>query len=654
MIEIINKEDCMGCNACTIICPVDCIPLINDEEGFFYPKVDFDVCIDCDLCDKVCPITNKIHDFASPSDIPFIGKVKLSRFDVPLVYASYTKNHEIRIDSTSGGLFSELAFKMFDEGGYVGGAVYNDDLTVSHILTNDRDRLPDIRGSKYVLSLTDELFPDVKEKLKSGKKVLVCGAPCQIHALYAFLRKDYENLVTCDFICRGVNSPLVFKKYIEWLEDKYQSKAIKIKAKDKTTGWHKFSMRVDFENGKSYVKDRYHDPFFVGYLQTALFTMPACFTCFFKGYPQKSDITLADFWGIENIDITMDQDLGTSLIMLNSEKGKQYFDSINENVVSKQFTITDAEAGNPASHSSLKGGDENLRKVFYEDLDRYPFDVIIKKYFPMPTLRTNIINQQRRVKKGLIFIKEVVLSPSSISQIFKKYFPRQSPIIKKIKRIFKSLKNILKYSKSIGFSLSTWWQVIYYNFICKNIHMEGKLKFAPLKYCRISIAKNAKLVLRSGFSMGVKQVNSSHLETRLLLESNSSLTINGSFVMYCRSYIRVVKGGNLILNKGFINENVQITCASDITIGKECTIGRDVIIRDYDGHTIEEPDFEIAKSITIGNHVWIGNRAMILKGVTIGDGAIIAAGAIVTKDVPSSCIVAGIPARVIKKNVLWS
>ncbi len=653
MIEIEDKKSCMGCNACSTICPVDCIPLINDEEGFFYPKVDYDVCIECPLCDRVCPITDKIPDTGKKFLIPFIEKAKITRFEEPLIYASYTKNHEIRVDSTSGGIFSELAFKMFDEGGYVGGAVYNDDLSVSHILTNDRKRLPDIRSSKYVLSLTDELFPDVKERLKSGYKVLVCGAPCQIVALYAFLRKDFENLVTCDFVCRGVNSPLVFKKYIEWLEDKYQSKALKIKAKDKTTGWHKFSMRVDFENGESYVKDRYNDPFFVGYLQTSLFTMPACFTCQFKGASKKSDITLGDFWGIENIDKSMDQDLGTSLIMLNSEKGKQYYESISENIVSKKFTMQDAEPNNAAIHSSGEEGDENLRKAFYKDLERYHFDVIIKKYFPMPTLKNKIIIQLRRVKKGLFFIKEIVLSPSSIIQIVEKFFQPHNPLFQKAKRILGPLKKILIYSISTGFSLATWWQFIRVNFILKNVKMVGLIKFLPLKYCRISIHKSAQLILNSSLEMGIKQVKSSHLETRLLMEANSKVTINGDFSVYCNAYIRVIKGGELVLDGGFINENVQITCASKIYIGKGCTIARDVIIRNYDAHTIEKDGFQIAEPITIGNHVWIGNRAMILKGVKIGDGAIIAAGAIVTKDVPARSIAAGVPAKVIKENISW-
>ena len=219
--------------------------------------------------------------------------------------------------------------------------------------------------------------------------------------------------------------------------------------------------------------------------------------------------------------------------------------------------------------------------------------------------------------------------------------------------MIKSIKGFLKYGISISFSLSTWWQFIKINFLIKNVDIARNTKFRPLKYCRISIDNTAKLILNSNFTMGIKQVKTSHLETRLLLEKNSKMIIKGNFAMFCNSYIRVINGGELTIEDGFINENVQITCASKIYIGKGCTIARDVIIRDYDGHTIVQDEFQIAMLITIGNHVWIGNRAMILKGVTIGDGAIIAAGAIVTKNVPSECIVGGIPARIIKQNIKW-
>lgn len=603
MINITNKALCNGCNTCTVSCPIDeCINMNMNNEGFFYPQVNMQTCIDCDKCEKVCPYVPELT----------IKKEEPIRYDKPLVYASYSKKHEVRVESTSGGIFSELAFKMFDQNGYVGGAVYNDDNSVSHILTNERGKLDEIRSSKYIYSLTDELFPEVKKQLKTGNKVLVCGTPCQIDGLYTFLKKDYENLITCDFICKSVNSTKVFQKYIEWLENKYQSKAKKIKAKDKTTGWHRFSMRVDFENGKSYVADRYNDPFFVGYLQTELFTMESCFSCEWRDFPRPADITLADFWGIENVDKTMDQDLGTSLIIVNSQKGKEYYESLGDAIVSKEFTLKDAEPGNPALYDTPRVVDWDMRNKFYKDLDKYPFDEIAKKYFPMLTFKKKIMRKLSRFKKAFSFLNKVGFMPTNIYKLIK------------------------------------------LNLFDKKVQKRGKVGVVPYKYSHIELHKNAKLICNNILFMGEKQVKSSTTETRLLLEENSTFEINDNFTMYAGSYIRVIKNGHLEINGGFINEGVEITCASKITIGKGATIARDVVIRDYDGHTIELPDYKIAKPITIGENVWIGNRAMILKGVTIGDGAIIGAGSIVTKDVPTSTIVVGNPAKVVKEGVKWN
>jgi len=391
MIEITDKTRCDGCNACKLICPVDCITLPKDNEGFYFPEVDMNTCIDCDLCDKVCYY---IDDFS-------FKETEIIRYQTPLVYASYSNNLDTRLDSTSGGIFSELAEKIFSQNGYVGGAIYNSDFTVSHILTNDISRLPELRSSKYVESYTDNLFRDVKKQLKKGEKVLVCGAPCQIHALYSFIGRDYANLVTCDFICLGVNSQKVFLKYIEWLENIYQSKVKNIKFKDKTHGWHRFSIRIDFENGDSYIQDRYNDSFFVGYLQSGIFSMPACYTCEFKEFPHKSDITLADFWGIEDLDPSMDQDLGTSLILINSDKGDTSFSSLNDSVEVKQFTMEDALRGNRSMTKTLNSVDAELRDKFFKDLDRYPFDIMAKKYFPLPTIKSKLI---RILKKSFYLI----------------------------------------------------------------------------------------------------------------------------------------------------------------------------------------------------------------------------------------------------------
>ncbi len=596
MINIQNKFDCCGCNACGDVCGKHAISFVTDHEGFWYPEVNKELCVDCGLCDKVCPIQNKA--------------TQIERYVEPTVFAAYSKDEAIRLDSTSGGIHSMLALKMYEKNSYVGGAVYNPDHTVSQIVNNNPERLPEIRSSKYLQSDAEGVYKEIKSLLKDGKNVFFCGCPCQIHALYNFLGKEYDKLVTCDFICRGVNSPKVFLKYMEMLERQYGAKATEIKFKNKKWGWHNFSLRVNFENGKEYCKDRYHDLFFVGYLQAGNFTRPSCYKCPFKGFPQKADITLADFWGIEKIDSTMDQDKGTSLVMVNSDRGMELFNSIKDKIEWRQFTMDDAREGNPAMEGSISSARPN-RDAFFNDLEVMPFEKLATKYFPLPSLWGNIIK-------------------------------RTASIRAKIKRI-----------SILGFSFQMWSTFLRMNFFSKNVIRKSYTLFNNVSRTVVQIDSGALLRLNAPLTTGIKQVKHSMMETRIWLEQNSEMIVNGSFSVYGNSFIRVSKGGKLILNGGFINENVQITVGDVVEIGKDATIGRDVVIRSFDGHTIIQDGYKVSEPIKIGNHVWIGQGATILKGVNVGDGAIVAAGALVTKDVPKNSIVAGVPAKVIKENVKW-
>lgn len=205
----------------------------------------------------------------------------------------------------------------------------------------------------------------------------------------------------------------------------------------------------------------------------------------------------------------------------------------------------------------------------------------------------------------------------------------------------------------LGWGPKPWFDFFRYNFLHRMEGARRRIWLLPRPFSCIEIADGATVEARGILEIGAKQMRRSRVETRLLLEPGSKLEIEGPFSAFCGSFIRVVAGGNLVLKGGFVNEGVQITCASRIVVGKGTVIARDAVIRDYDAHAIVGDGQEMSKPIEIGEHVWIGNRAIVLKGVTIGDGAVIAAGAVVTKDVPARTAVGGVPAKVIKTDVIW-
>lgn len=395
MIEIKDKRNCTGCFACYSICPKKAIEMKEDKEGFKYPVINRSKCVDCGLCSKVCPVLNKKQ----------IDK----REKKPTVYAAWSKKEDVRLDSTSGGIFSELANYFYGNNGYVCGAIYNKHNLVEHIISSNAEDINEIRSSKYLQSDINDIYKKIKEKLEQKKLVLICGSPCQISGLYNFLGKNYDNLYTCDFICRGMNSPKIFKKYIEDLEDKYMSKVKKIKFKNKIHGWHNFSTRIDFENGKKYIGGRYVDAYMLGYLKYNAFMRPSCYECKFKGLPKNSDITLADFWGIEKINLKLDNNKGTSMVLINSEKGKELFDKIKNNIEFEQIKSEDVFEQNVCNSYSPKLTE--TRKKVFENIDNMTFDELKNNFFQSPTKKERIIIfiknnkltfKMKKVIKGLI------------------------------------------------------------------------------------------------------------------------------------------------------------------------------------------------------------------------------------------------------------
>ena len=414
MISIKDKTDCCGCNACGDVCNKNAITFKIDIEGFWYPEVDKDKCNNCGLCEKVCPIIN-------------IKELKKNDSDKPLhTIAAINKNMKVRWDSTSGGAFSALSEVMYAQGGYVSGALYNEDFSVRNFVSNNHEDLEKLRSSKYLQSNAEGLYSEIRMLLKNGEKVLACGTPCQMAALRSFLQKEYDNLIIVDFICRGVNSPKVYRAYLDSLEKKYNSKVVYVKAKNKELGWRNLTRKVTFANGQSYYGVYMDDDFRRGY-HTNVFCRPSCYDCKFKGFPRIADITIADYWGIEKVDKNLDNNIGTSMILLNSKKGETYFEKVKDYIEYKETPLESILGGNIALRKSIEPAKID-RKAFFEDLQAHGFDFVTQKYYPLNKKNKNGIKYHLKsiVKQYISLYRAIGLNPITWTKFIKVNFRKNT------------------------------------------------------------------------------------------------------------------------------------------------------------------------------------------------------------------------------------
>lgn len=379
--RIENKKDCMGCHACMNICPKNCITMESDKEGFLYPKVDYDICIKCDKCIDVCPVINKtLVD------------------NNPLAYACINKDEEIRLDSSSGGIFTLIAENTISESGVVFGACFNDKFELEHHFVETKEALSKLRGSKYLQSKIGNSYKQTKEFLDSGRKVLFTGTPCQIVGLQSYLGKSYNNLLTIDIICHGVPSPGVWSKYVEFRETEAGSLAQRIAFRRKNEGWKRFSVSFLFKNNTEYRQNLQKDLYMRAFLKDVCLR-PSCYECEFKGLNRQSDITLADFWGIQNVLPKMDDDKGTSLVFINSNNGREIFNSISKKTDFKEVDINEAVKYNPSAIRSVKKNSN--RDYFFEDIEKLKFNQLVKKYCT-DKLHTRIKNKGKVIFRALL------------------------------------------------------------------------------------------------------------------------------------------------------------------------------------------------------------------------------------------------------------
>lgn len=597
MIDKVVKGKCTGCNMCADICSQKAIYYITDNEGFSVPKVDYEKCIKCGLCVKKCPgIMENIF-----------------KKDIPKVFAAWANNDEIRIQSTSGGMYYLIAQKFIENNGYIVGSVYDKDFKgAHHVIGNTVEDLKKIMGSKYFQSNAEGIYGKVKELLEKNAKVLFCGTPCQSAALQAFLGKEYENLYIIDFICRGVNSPLAYRKRIEELEEEHNSKVKLVHLKNKKTGWQSIASYVEFENGDTYHKDKNTSPWVKGFIGCkGLFMRNSCYDCRYRELPRISDITIGDFWGIHGMK-PEDMFKGISCVMVNSTKGRKMFEDIKENITFEERNLDELLAGNPAATDKLEN--HNNRNKFFEMLKTEKFS--------------------KAVEENIEEYKE---------SLAKKVFRKIRSVAKKINFVLHL--DVIKFIK--------------YNYFSKNVVREKGVYLIPHRGTVLELSKNSRIYIKNkNLELCACKLKKSKAEMYLKMNGNAKWYSNNGAQINYNSYIEI--HNNAVLNTKFFTANcgAVIVCARKINIGEDVMMSRNATIYDSDFHQVFDENMKgtnYPKEITIGNHVWITTNVTILKGASIGRDSIVSAKTVVRKEFPENSIISGeASGKVVADCIGWS
>jgi len=382
METICDKEKCCGCHACFNACPKNAITMKVDNKGFRYPTIDQKKCINCGICKKACPI--------------ICNKEEKSKEIA--AYACYNKNSSERFNSSSGGIFILLAKEIIAKDGVVFGATFDKDFNVNHSYIDTERELEKFMGSKYTQSLIGDSYRKVKEFLDLGRYVLFTGTPCQIEGLKAYLKKDYDRLYTQDIICHGVPSPKAWNNYLEYQKKKYGKTIKSISFRNKDNGWSKFQMNISFDT-KSYSKNHANDIYMKAFLGN-ICLRDSCYNCLFKKKYRESDITLGDYWGIGNIHPEFNDDKGTSIVVINSKKGKELFDNIKNKI---EYIETNLDEAIKYNSAMIKPVNHNKNEeAFINDIDKLEFDLLINKYIPKPSIVKRLYSKTKKSIKKIL------------------------------------------------------------------------------------------------------------------------------------------------------------------------------------------------------------------------------------------------------------
>ena len=352
---------CTGCGTCAQICSVHAIDMRASSEGFFYPFIKADTCVSCKICEKRCPV---LHP-------PAAHGTQIE------TYGCINKNEQIRNDSSSGGVFSACAEYIIDTGGVVFGARFDADFSVVHGYAQTREELAAFRGSKYVQSTLGNAYVDCKRFLESDRCVLFTGTPCQIGGLKAYLNKEYEQLYLMDMICHGVPSPLLWKKYVAYRSRLASSPVERISFRRKDCGWKLYSVVFTFRNGMEYRETLRLDPYMRLFLRDVCLR-ESCYACSFKTDHRVSDITVADFWGVESVCPQLFDDKGTSLVLVQSEQGKKLFEAAAQTLTTQKVSLSEGIRSNPSLITSARR--PKKRDSFFHELEEKTLEAVFRKY----------------------------------------------------------------------------------------------------------------------------------------------------------------------------------------------------------------------------------------------------------------------------------
>ncbi len=365
--QIKGNSLCTGCGACYNICPVDAIAMQGDEYGFYKPIIDNAKCTNCGLCKKTCPLDNY-----------------KSKNDKPIAFALINNDELQRLKSASGGAFPAFAKHILNQNGVVYGVVWDENIVAIHSKAENIEQLEKMFSSKYVQANTLDTFKQAKKDLEDGKKVLFSGTPCQIAGLKSYLRKDYENLITIDLICHGATSALILEKYKqEFLKNKPNEQISNINFRFKKLGWgQKFFSKIETEK-KQYIINSLND----NYMKTFLCNIAlnnSCLDCQFNKIPRIADITIGDFWGVDDYDSSLNDKKGTSFILINNIKGQKLLNEIAKSCKLQEVPLEVATKRNPNIYSSSKPHKNREEFLEYVCIKNNFLQAGVKKYLKTP------------------------------------------------------------------------------------------------------------------------------------------------------------------------------------------------------------------------------------------------------------------------------